>query len=366
MRRPVAGPARTDDTPCPRRREDAGRLATASPGRTGPVLHFPGCRTGGGRDGFRSLPHQSSYRPAAARTARAHRPGLGPGPSPDGRYLLSGSGDQTLRIWQPAHTKPLLSLFVAGNDWIAWTPEGYFAASPGGEGLMGWQVNAGPESLAAFHPAAHFAESLYRPDVLRRLLTAGSLDEALHQADRDRGTTTPRAAVGDVLPPRVRIVAPRPGGPRLTTPQLEVQAVAQSTGSHSVAHLILAMDGRPYRGVEALRRGPSSSGGQSPGILEHGTVPGQPSPECPGRQCRQSGRVRGSAGALPAHRDSSCDRRKQSLPPGRGHRCLPRPIPAPVRHCGRPGSGGPAATSERPGPVPGRQRQDGARPGGQP
>ena len=91
---------------------------------------------------------------------------------------------------------------------------------------MGWQVNAGPESLAAFHPAAHFAESLYRPDVLRRLLTAGSLDEALHQADRDRGTTTPRAAVGDVLPPRVRIVAPRPGGPRLTTPQLEVQAVA--------------------------------------------------------------------------------------------------------------------------------------------
>ena len=66
-------------------------------------------------------------------------------PSPDGRYLLSASGDQTVRIWAPDRDEPLLSLFVAGDDWIAWTPEGYYAASPGGENLMGWQVSNGPE-----------------------------------------------------------------------------------------------------------------------------------------------------------------------------------------------------------------------------
>jgi WD40 repeat protein len=52
-------------------------------------------------------------------------------PSPDGRYLLSASDDQTLRIWDPDKYDPLLSLFFAGEEWVAWTPEGYYAASPG-------------------------------------------------------------------------------------------------------------------------------------------------------------------------------------------------------------------------------------------
>ena len=71
-------------------------------------------------------------------------------PSPDGRFLLSASSDQTVRIWAPDRDKPLLSLFVAGDDWIAWTPEGYYAASPGGENLMGWQVSNGPEQVGTF------------------------------------------------------------------------------------------------------------------------------------------------------------------------------------------------------------------------
>src|SRR5262249_50935661 len=64
-------------------------------------------------------------------------------PPPDGRYLLSVAEDGILRVWDPERVDPLLSLFVAGNEWIAWTPRGYYAASPGGERLMGWQVNDG-------------------------------------------------------------------------------------------------------------------------------------------------------------------------------------------------------------------------------
>ncbi|MBL8792844.1 MAG: WD40 repeat domain-containing protein, partial [Planctomycetia bacterium] len=64
-------------------------------------------------------------------------------PSPDGRYFVSGSADQTMRVWDPERQEPLVSLFVAGSEWIAWTPEGYYAASAGGERLMGWQLNHG-------------------------------------------------------------------------------------------------------------------------------------------------------------------------------------------------------------------------------
>ena len=90
--------------------------------------------------------------------------------SNDGRYLLSGSADQTLRIWSPQRSEPVLSLFFAGDDWIAWTPEGYYAASPGGERLVGWHVDHGPEKMADYYPAAQFRKSLYRPDTIRRVL----------------------------------------------------------------------------------------------------------------------------------------------------------------------------------------------------
>ena len=73
-------------------------------------------------------------------------------PSPDGRYLLSASSDQTLRIWTPDRDEPLLSLFFVDNDWIAWTPAGYYAASAGGENLMGWHVNHGAEKLLRSTP----------------------------------------------------------------------------------------------------------------------------------------------------------------------------------------------------------------------
>jgi WD40 repeat protein len=50
-------------------------------------------------------------------------------PAPDDRYFVTGSTDQTLRIWDPDQTEPELSVFAAGTEWIAWTPEGYYAAS---------------------------------------------------------------------------------------------------------------------------------------------------------------------------------------------------------------------------------------------
>ena len=111
--------------------------------------------------------------------------------SPDNQYLLSSAGDQTLRIWKLDRREPLLSLFFAADEWIAWTPEGYYAASPGGERLMGWQVNNGLEQMASFYPASQFRKSLYRPDVIRLLLRTGSAERALKLADQERGPNQP-------------------------------------------------------------------------------------------------------------------------------------------------------------------------------
>ena len=45
--------------------------------------------------------------------------------------------------WQDG--EELVALFVEPQtrNWVAWTPSGYYMASPGGERLIGWHLNRG-------------------------------------------------------------------------------------------------------------------------------------------------------------------------------------------------------------------------------
>lgn len=160
-------------------------------------------------------------------------------PSPDGRYFLSAGGDMTLRVWTPNADFPILSLFFADDDWIAWTPEGYYAASPGGERLMGWQVNNGRERMATFHPANQFRKSLYRPDVIMKLLEAGSVERALEMVGAKS------VEVSAVLPPVITITSPDRAAIETTRDEVAVRCVATQVGQHPIVSLQLLIDDRP-------------------------------------------------------------------------------------------------------------------------
>ena len=176
-------------------------------------------------------------------------------PSPDGRYLLSASDDQTVRIWVPDRDEPLLSLFVAGDDWIAWMPEGYYAASPGGENLMGWQVGNGPEQVGNFVAASQFRKSLFRPDVIKLALQTGSVALALERLNE------PVKVVKEVLPPVVVITSPDHSGARVDNPELTVRAQAVAQPGHPVAAFRLLLDGRPYNGDQGRKEVPGDAAG---------------------------------------------------------------------------------------------------------
>jgi WD40 repeat protein len=175
-------------------------------------------------------------------------------PSPDGRYLLTAANTQALRIYDPDREEPLLSLFVAGDDWVAWTSEGYYACSPGGERLMGWHVNNGPDKLATFHPAAQFRASLYRPDVIKLVLKTGSVARAQEVADKARGQATALTDVAEVLPPTVVITAPDQAAVSVAEPTLEVRALAQTAGKYPITALRLLLNGRPHGGEAGLKK----------------------------------------------------------------------------------------------------------------
>jgi WD40 repeat protein len=173
--------------------------------------------------------------------------------SPDGRYFLTGSTDQTLCIWDVQQDQPLLSLFIAGPEWIAYTPQGYYACSAAGEQLMGWQINNGLDAAASYYPAARFRKSLYHPAALRLLLQAGSLDKALAQAAGKKPATA--VTVAQVLPPTVTVTLPQTGV-RVAQPRVEVRATARSVGKNPVTAMRLLLDGRPYKGQAGIKAFP--------------------------------------------------------------------------------------------------------------
>ncbi|WP_069472360.1 WD40 repeat domain-containing protein [Candidatus Marithrix sp. Canyon 246] len=71
--------------------------------------------------------------------------------SADGRFLLSGSADQTVRLWNVKTQENLLTLFHASNgEWVAWTNSGHYAASPNGDKMVSWQLNKGVDSAADY------------------------------------------------------------------------------------------------------------------------------------------------------------------------------------------------------------------------
>jgi len=145
----------------------------------------------------------------------------------------------------PVPSTPILSIFVAGDDWVAWSPAGYYSASPGGEQLMGWHVNNGPDAMASYYPASQFRQTLYRPDIIKRLLRTGSVTKALAEADAASGKSTSETEVAEVLPPKVAITSPTVAKIELNGNSLEVKAVASSVGNHPVTTLRLLLDGRP-------------------------------------------------------------------------------------------------------------------------
>jgi WD40 repeat protein len=168
--------------------------------------------------------------------------------SPDGRYLVTLATDQVLRVWNLETNKVLLSLFVMGPDWVVWTREGYYAASPGGEKLMGWVVDTGVAEAPTFHPASRFRARLYRPDIIKLLLQEGSTEKAQHAADLARGEVTKAVEVAQVLPPRITVTTSAKPGTVLKDGKLKIDAEATAVGEDPITGLQLLIDGRPYTG----------------------------------------------------------------------------------------------------------------------
>lgn len=91
--------------------------------------------------------------------------------SGDGRLVVAAFDDGTIRWHRMTDGTELLAFMPLPNrtDWVAWTPEGFYAATPGAHGILRWHVNRGWDAAADSFPIENIPGS-YRPEALPLVL----------------------------------------------------------------------------------------------------------------------------------------------------------------------------------------------------
>jgi WD40 repeat protein len=173
--------------------------------------------------------------------------------SGNGRLAVAAFGDGTIRWYRADNGKELLAFFPHADRkrWVVWTPSGYYDASVGGEDLIGWHVNRGPDHAADFFPASRFRDRFYRPDVVARVLD--TLDEAtaVAQADAEARSKTETTALTKLLPPVVTILAPA-NESAVREASVSFRVTVRSPSGEPVTGVHAYVDGRPAASARGL------------------------------------------------------------------------------------------------------------------
>ena len=166
--------------------------------------------------------------------------------------VATAGADGTVRFWKPGREEPVFSFLSSGDDWLFWTPEGYYTCSPNGENLIAWKVkDDSPQGYRIVGPE-QFRKKFYRPDLFRHLLDEMDLGKALALADKESGHApeTPSDFAKE-LPPSAIIAKPLKSGEIIKGEECEVAVKATPNGDNFVTSLQLLVDGRPYPGARA-------------------------------------------------------------------------------------------------------------------
>jgi WD40 repeat protein len=124
----------------------------------------------------------------------------------DGRLVVAAYGDGTIRWHRMSDGVELLAFMPLSDrtNWVAWTPEGFYAATPGAHGVLRWQVNHGWDAPAESIPVEDIPGS-FRPAVLPLVLQELETPRALGLAVLAEHNKEVAIRTHSQLPPGVQL-----------------------------------------------------------------------------------------------------------------------------------------------------------------
>jgi hypothetical protein len=174
--------------------------------------------------------------------------------SEDGKYLVSAGNDQTVILWNLETGEMLASLFVTvDNDWICWTPQGYYSASAGGEQYIGWHVNKGMENTADFYPVKNFQKQYFLPELVKLTIDSRSFEKGLAFYKQATGIEVKvvENVVAATKPPVVQWLYPERHISEVQ--QQEVTVRAKVNSELPITAVKVLVDGRPLSNTRGFK-----------------------------------------------------------------------------------------------------------------
>jgi WD40 repeat protein len=171
--------------------------------------------------------------------------------SPDNRWLVSGSGDQTVRLWEIETGKLLLTIFHASdNEWVAWIPEGYYISSVNGDRYIGWHINQGGDKAALYYPSSRFASKFYSPEIVSAYLqTGGDIDEAIRIVNESKPkqkiVKVTTSDIQNIMPPIVFFQIPAERDVTVSSDSIRIKAIAKSVNKEPIKDIWILVNGKP-------------------------------------------------------------------------------------------------------------------------
>jgi WD40 repeat protein len=163
----------------------------------------------------------------------------------DGDKLVSGSGDQTIRVWdlskitKQSIISPSLNIFISrNNEWVIWSKSGYFNSSVNGDKYVGYHINRGVNHEAHYVRSDKYYKTLYRPDIIENIWATGDETTAIKLASKKKNVKD--ISILTSLPPVISLLSPS----TLTTSEDSVNIEYDIVSQSKVEKLLVTRNGQ--------------------------------------------------------------------------------------------------------------------------
>jgi WD40 repeat protein len=193
----------------------------------------------------------------------------------NGKILVAAFSDGTLRWFKLEDGTELMALYphADGRRWLAWSPDGIYAASVGADKLGGWHVNNAVDQAADFYPFSSVRERYYQPQTLVNALSVteqpapentaaklmASMETAQATTTGTRNTSETANLFPTEFPPRVLILSPKDGS-SFSTPEIELSYQLRFHGKAEPSELRVMLDSYLFKTIKAADQADPTQG----------------------------------------------------------------------------------------------------------